>query len=105
LPEAVGLTAYRVIQESLTNTRKHSGCETAVVRLGFAPRALSLAVEDDGCLPPAGGGRRTWAGHGIVGMRERVAAMGGHLTVGPRPGGGYRVRAELPLRVPGAEGW
>jgi signal transduction histidine kinase len=97
LPEAVELTAYRVIQESLTNTRKHAGCDTAVVRLGYTPGALSLAVEDDG-NPLAHGSRDMPEGHGIVGMRERVAALGGRLSVGPRPGGGYRVSAELPLR-------
>lgn len=103
LPEAVELTAYRVIQESLTNTRKHAGCDSAVVRLGYAPGALRLAVEDEGktaardseCGP---------GGHGIVGMRERVAAVGGRLSAGPRPGGGYRVVAELPLRATGVEG-
>jgi signal transduction histidine kinase len=102
LPEAVELTAYRVIQESLTNIRKHAGCDTAVVRLGYAPGALRLAVEDEGkavtlaCLHPFGG-------HGIVGMRERVAALGGRLSAGPRPEGGYRVFAELPLRAAGID--
>ncbi|MET7467460.1 sensor histidine kinase [Micromonospora sp. NPDC005686] len=96
VPEAVGVTAYRVIQESLTNTRKHADCDTAVVRLVYTNGALRLAVEDEGgpvtpCdqYPPGG--------HGIVGMRERVAAVGGQLAAGPRPGGGYRVFAELPL--------
>lgn len=103
LPEAVELTAYRVIQESLTNTRKHAGCDSAVVRLGYAPGALSLAVEDEGNLVSLAGGRAS-GGHGIVGMRERVAAMGGRLSAGPRPGGGYRVFAELPLRAAGTEG-
>ena len=103
LPEAVELTAYRVIQESLTNTRKHAGCDTAVVRLGYAPGALSLAVEDEG-EPAARSGRHTPGGHGIVGMRERVAALGGRLSAGPRPGGGYRVLAELPLRAASTEG-
>ncbi len=98
LPEAVELTAYRVIQESLTNTRKHAGCDTAVVRLGYAPEALSLAVEDEG-KPVTQGSRHTPGGHGIVGMRERVAALGGRLSAGPRPEGGYRVFAELPLRA------
>ncbi|MGW7820252.1 sensor histidine kinase [Streptomyces puniciscabiei] len=112
LPEAVELTAYRVIQESLTNTRKHAGCATAVVRLGYGPAALRLAVEDEG-RPVAVGGRRTpdggragvgtGGGHGLVGMRERVAAVGGRLAVGPRPEGGYRVFAELPLRAAGIE--
>ncbi len=103
LPEAVELTAYRVIQESLTNTRKHADCDTAVVRLGYAPGALRLAVEDDG-KGVGRGSRRTPEGHGIVGMRERVAALGGRLSAGPRPEGGYRVFAELPLRAAGMEG-
>jgi signal transduction histidine kinase len=103
LPEAVELTAYRVIQESLTNTRKHAGCDAAVVRLGYAPGALRLAVEDEG-RAAAQGSRRTLEGHGIVGMRERVAALGGRLSAGPGPEGGYRVFAELPLRAAGIEG-
>jgi signal transduction histidine kinase len=98
LPEAVELTAYRVIQESLTNTRKHAGCDTAVVRLGYAGGALSLAVEDEG-KPAVRSSQPTPGGHGIVGMRERVAALGGRLSAGPRPEGGYRVFAELPLRA------
>jgi signal transduction histidine kinase len=101
LPEAVELTAYRIIQESLTNTRKHARCDTAVVRLGYAPEALSLSVEDAGTAL-AQGSRRTPEGHGIVGMRERVAALGGRLSAGPGPQGGYRVVAELPLRGAGA---
>ena len=102
LPEAVELTAYRVIQESLTNTRKHAGCDTAVIRLGYAPGALSLAVENEG-EPFTRNSRHTPGGHGIVGMRERVAALGGRLSAGPRPEGGYRVFAELPLRATRAE--
>ncbi|WP_204072809.1 sensor histidine kinase [Planotetraspora phitsanulokensis] len=103
LPEAVELTAYRVIQESLTNIRKHADCDTAVVRLGYAPGALRLTVEDEGKAVTQGG-RRMPEGHGIVGMRERVAAVGGRLSAGPRPEGGYRVFAELPLRAAGIEG-
>jgi len=103
LPEAVELTAYRVIQESLTNTRKHADCDTAVVRLGYAPGAFRLTVEDQGEEVSQGGGRMS-EGHGIVGMRERVAALGGRLSAGPRPGGGYRVFAELPLRAARIEG-
>jgi signal transduction histidine kinase len=103
LPEAVELTAYRVIQESLTNTRKHASCDTAVVRLGYAPGAFRLAVEDEG-KPVTQGTRRTTEGHGILGMRERVAALDGQLSAGPRPEGGYRVFAELPLRAAGIEG-
>jgi signal transduction histidine kinase len=105
LPEAVELTAYRVIQESLTNTRKHADCDTAVVRLGYAPGALRLAVEDEGKAVNGAGQRMPGPeGHGIVGMRERVAALGGELSAGPGPGGGYRVLAELPLRAEGLEG-
>jgi len=103
LPEAVGLTAYRVIQESLTNTRKYAGCDSVTVRLRYAPGALSLAVEDEG-RPRARGGPRPAEGHGIVGMRERVAALGGRLSAGPTPEGGYRVLAELPLPATGTEG-
>jgi signal transduction histidine kinase len=103
LPEAVELTAYRVIQESLTNTRKHAGCDTAVVRLGYTPGALSLAVEDEG-EPVTRSSGPTPGGHGIVGMRERVTALGGRLSAGPRPDGGYRVCAELPLRAARIEG-
>jgi signal transduction histidine kinase len=103
LPEAVELTVYRVIQESLTNTRKHAGCDTAVVRLGYAPEALRLMVEDEGKAVTAAG-RCAPERHGIVGMRERVAALGGRLSAGPGPGGGYRVFAELPLRAAGIEG-
>ncbi|MFF8773629.1 sensor histidine kinase [Kitasatospora sp. NPDC015120] len=113
LPEAVELTAYRVIQESLTNIRKHAGCVPATVRLGYGPGALRLAVEDDGepvvresrrAAAPAAAGAGTAGGHGIVGMRERVTAVGGRIAVGPRPEGGYRVFAELPLRAAGIEG-
>jgi signal transduction histidine kinase len=103
LPEAVELTAYRVIQESLTNTRKHADCDTAVVRLGYAPGALCVAVEDEGKAVTEDSRRRS-EGHGIVGMRERVAALGGRLRAGPGSGGGYRVFAELPLRAVEVEG-
>ncbi|HEY3548134.1 MAG TPA: histidine kinase [Propionicimonas sp.] len=102
LPEAVELTAYRVIQESLTNTRKHADCDAAVVRLGYGPEALSLTVEDAGkAVPQSGPG--TLVGHGIVGMRERVASLGGLLSAGPGPAGGYCVYVELPLRAAEAE--
>ena len=72
-----------------------------MVRVGYAPGTLRLAVEDEG-NPVARNGRHAAEGHGIVGMRERVAALGGRLAAGPRPEGGYRVFAELPLRAAGA---
>jgi len=108
LPETVDLTAYRVIQESLTNTAKHAAGASASVRLAFRPGVLALAVEDDG--PGASGagavgeGRlagNSPAGHGLIGMRERAAAVGGWVSAGPRGGGGFQVLAELPL-PPGA---
>jgi signal transduction histidine kinase len=103
LPEAVDLTAYRVIQESLTNTAKHAAGASASVRLAFRPGVLGLAVEDDG--PGASGagaaGEGRLAGHGLIGMRERAAAVGGWVSAGPRGGGGFQVLAELPL-PPGA---
>jgi signal transduction histidine kinase len=94
LPEATDLTAYRVIQESLTNTAKHAAGATATIRLAFRTGVLALAVEDDG--PPTAGGAEPTAGHGIIGMRERAVAVGGWLTAGPHDGGGFQVRAELP---------
>ena len=102
LPEAVDLTAYRVIQESLTNTAKHAAGASASVRLAFRPGMLALAVEDDG--PGASGNDligNSPAGHGLIGMRERAAAVGGWVSAGPRGGGGFQVLAELPL-PPGA---
>jgi signal transduction histidine kinase len=101
LPDAVDLTAYRLIQESLTNTAKHAVGTSASVRLDFRPGVLALTVEDDGpavpvaALPGTEGGGGT-VGHGIIGMRERAAALGGRLSAGPRPEGGFRVIAELP---------
>ncbi|RSM73098.1 two-component sensor histidine kinase [Actinoplanes sp. ATCC 53533] len=157
LPEAVDLTAFRLIQESLTNTAKHAAATSAAIRLTFRPGTLALAVDDDG--PPPSDGEATptghgtigtreqtttlssqgktaghgtigtheqttthssqekaarhgtigtrkqttthssqgkAAGHGIIGMRERAVALGGQLTAGPRPEGGFRVSAELP---------
>jgi signal transduction histidine kinase len=101
LPEAVDLTAFRLIQESLTNSAKHAAGTTATVRVVFRPDVLALVVEDDG--PLAGGAHSRQeagqAGHGIVGMYERAAALGGWLSAGPRVEGGFRVVAELPVRV------
>ncbi|MEV6296892.1 sensor histidine kinase [Streptomyces sp. NPDC004059] len=98
LPAAVGLAAYRIIQEALTNAQKHAGAdakaEVSVVRVG--PN-IEVTVLDDGAgaagVPGDGGG------HGLLGMRERVTALGGTLTTGPRYGGGFRVHAILPLKT------
>jgi signal transduction histidine kinase len=94
LPDAVDLTAYRLIQESLTNTAKHAAGASAAIRLAFRPGTLALTVENDG--PPAARRDAGTLGHGIIGMRERAAALGGRLSAGPRPEGGFRVAAELP---------
>ncbi|MDR7281101.1 signal transduction histidine kinase [Catenuloplanes atrovinosus] len=95
VPGSLGLTAYRVVQEALTNALKHGGPGvTAEVRLAWRRSSLVIDVTDTGGGPPAAGG----SGHGIIGMRERVAAAGGRLETGPRPERGFRVHAELPLR-------
>jgi signal transduction histidine kinase len=102
LPSGVELTAYRIVQEALTNTRKHGGPNAgASVRLVYFDDGLGLLVEDDGKGAPhelyeEGGvdGR----GHGLIGMRERVGMVGGTLDAGPRPGGGFRISALLPLK-------
>jgi signal transduction histidine kinase len=96
LPAIVDLAAYRIVQEALTNTRTHAGSAHARVELRYTDNALTLEVTDDGhaaARQPGNGG----GGRGLVGMRERVALVGGKLEVGPRPGGGFRVAAELPL--------
>ncbi|MEU9121211.1 sensor histidine kinase [Streptomyces sp. NPDC048506] len=102
LPSSVELTAYRIVQEALTNTRKHGGPDVAAtVRLAYKDDDLDLLVEDDGRgaqheLYEEGGA--DGLGHGLIGMRERVGMVGGSLTAGPRPGGGFRVSAVLPLK-------
>jgi signal transduction histidine kinase len=94
----LGLCAYRVVQEALTNTIKHAGPTRAEVALRWHPDVLELVVADDG--RSAGNGRPSphpAGGHGIAGMRERVALHGGHVVAGPAPGGGFAVRASIPL--------
>ncbi|GAA1583243.1 histidine kinase [Actinomadura kijaniata] len=94
LPDAVGRAAYRIVQESLTNVARHAGPATASVRIEHGPGRLTVHVEDDG-RPGSGG--PSGSGVGLVGMRERVTALGGTLDAGPRHGGGFAVRAELPV--------
>ncbi len=98
LPPNADLAAFRIVQEALTNVIRHSGARAARVRLEYRPRALSVRVDDDG---PATGGERHGGGNGLVGMRERAAALGGEVTAGPRGDGGFRVVATLPLRGAG----
>ncbi|MBX9243783.1 sensor histidine kinase [Actinotalea ferrariae] len=96
LPPGTGLTVYRICQESLTNVLKHAGPgPTVTVLLQWTPASLVLEVSDDGRGAAAQGG--DGAGQGVLGMRERAAMLGGTVAVGPRPGGGFRVRAEIPL--------
>ncbi|MBC7268246.1 MAG: sensor histidine kinase [Streptomyces sp.] len=103
LPSGVELTAYRIVQEALTNTRKHGGPNAgASVRLVYFDDGLGLLVEDDGKGAPHElyeDGGADGSGHGLIGMRERVGMVGGTLDAGPRPGGGFRISALLPLRT------
>ncbi len=93
LSPGVDLSAYRIVQEGLTNALKHAGRAHARVVVRYAPGEIQLEVADDG----AGNGTGTGAGHGLAGMRERVAMYGGELESGPRADGGYVLRARLPL--------
>ena len=106
LPAGIDLTAYRIVQEALTNALKHAGSAQASVTVSYEPNEVVLSIEDDGEGPredyelgDAGGG------HGLVGMRERAALYGGLVQAGRRRGGGFAVHARLPTRplVPGAE--
>jgi signal transduction histidine kinase len=99
LSPGVDLTAFRIIQEALTNCLKHAGPARASVSVDFGDRLLSLVVTDDGrgVIPSPTPGDPTSGGHGLIGMRERVAVFGGSLWAGPRRGGGYDVIAQLPL--------
>ncbi|GHJ28972.1 two-component sensor histidine kinase [Streptomyces hygroscopicus subsp. sporocinereus] len=125
LPGSVDLTAYRVVQEALTNVHKHAGPgATAGIRIARSGGALEITVEDDGGSegpgqpeapdggdapgdPPADGAapgeERGGGGHGLLGMRERVSALRGRCEAGPLPGGGFRVRVTLPLQLRGGD--
>jgi signal transduction histidine kinase len=97
LPAGTDLAAFRIVQESLTNVTRHAGPASATVLVRYGPDDLTVRVDDDGRGPAAATGPGNGNGNGIRGMRERVAALGGELTTGPRPGGGFRVQARLPL--------
>ncbi|MFJ8578120.1 sensor histidine kinase [Micromonospora sp. NPDC093277] len=99
LEEGVALTVYRIVQEALTNALKHAGAATALVRLTITDDFLAVEVTDTGRGPAPLPDR---IGHGLVGMRERVALYGGILRTGPRTGGGFRVYARIPLESAGA---
>jgi signal transduction histidine kinase len=93
LPAGLDLTAYRLVQEGLTNAVKHAQASQAEVVVRFTDGQVELTVSDDG----EGGGDGGGGGHGLVGMRERVSVYGGELEAGPRAGGGFRLRATLPV--------
>jgi signal transduction histidine kinase len=92
VPASLDLTAYRIVQEALTNVRKHAGGAPTTVRIAWRPGMLELSVRDHGPGPNGHG-----AGHGLVGMQERVRVHRGRLHTGPAAGGGFEVLAELPL--------
>ncbi|MGC4877144.1 sensor histidine kinase [Micromonospora sp. DT43] len=96
LPAAVDLSSYRIVQESLTNTLRHSQATLARVTVRCSPLSVRLEIRDDGPARPSGRVDRS-SHRGIVGMRERARSLGGTLDAGPVPGGGFRVRADLPL--------
>jgi len=96
VPPGVDLSAYRIIQEALTNVLKHAGPATARLELTYGEDDLTLRVTDDGRVSSAPGGS---PGHGLLGIRERVAVVGGEVEAGPCPGGGFEVQARLPYSV------
>jgi len=104
VPAAVDVSVYRIVQEALTNVLKHAGHARADVTIGCADEAVTIEITDNGTSehgnqPPPGG-------HGLAGIRERAAMFGGEFRAGPRPGGGFAVRARLPLgdRLPPGDG-
>ena len=113
LPPAVDQAAYRIVQEALTNVSRHAAHACALVHLHYTPETFSVQIDDDGkgTVTSSGtsigtstgtstGTRPSGRGLGLVGMRERVSALGGRLQAGPQDGGGFQVRAELPARAP-----
>lgn len=100
LPPGADLAAFRIVQEALTNVIRHSGSRTAHVRLRYGPAELRVDVDDEGPASESGTASTT-GGNGLVGMRERAAALGGSAAAGPRDDGGFRVTARLPLTAGG----
>ena len=98
LPPDVDQAVYRIVQEALTNVSRHADQAPACVRLAYGTDTLTVQVDDDGASQPAS--LTQDLGLGLVGMRERVSALGGRLHAGPREGGGFLVRAEIPVRSP-----
>ncbi len=102
LPAGIELSTYRIVQESLTNAIKHAGVAKAQVVLDYEPDLFMVEIADDG----RGSAAAPWAeygGQGLIGMRERIESIGGEFSAGPRSGGGYRVRAQIPLNGSGLQ--
>jgi signal transduction histidine kinase len=99
LPQALDVSAYRIVQEGLTNALKHARASHAEVTVGYGSDELRLEVRDDGDGGPP---RRNGHGHGLVGVRERVKIYGGEMTAGPASGGGFLLSTRLPLRGDGS---
>jgi signal transduction histidine kinase len=97
VPAAVDRTAYRIVQESLTNIARHAAATSASVRIGHRPDTLVIQIDDNGSATPE---TTAVPGVGLLGMRERVTALGGRLRAAPRSGGGFTVHAELPVDHP-----
>ena len=95
VPAGLQLSAYRIVQEALTNVLKHAGDATVAVRVSYQPDSLQIEVLDDG---PGAGVAHPEGGHGLAGMRERVALYGGRFSAARQPGGGFAVRVLLPMR-------
>lgn len=100
LPSGLEVTAYRIVQEALTNVLKHSGAAKATVSLDYRPSSLFLEVTDDGTRAPVDAAH----GHGLIGIAERASLFGGTADAGPGPTGGWLVRAEFPLPGPAIQG-
>jgi signal transduction histidine kinase len=94
LAQSIDLSAYRIVQEALTNVLKHAGRARTAVTIAYGPEALQLTIVDSGEGGPSGPAPP--GGHGLIGMRERTALFGGTLTAGPRAGEGFEVSASLP---------
>jgi signal transduction histidine kinase len=96
IPAGVDLAAYRVVQEGLTNTIRHAGARHASVHVRYGEGVVEVEVTDDG---RGAADATSNGGHGLIGMRERVSVYGGELEAGPRDGGGFRLRAKIPVTV------
>jgi signal transduction histidine kinase len=97
LPEGVDLSAYRIVQEALSNAMRHAPGSQVNVRVGYHPDCLQLEVRNDAAAADGPASVTAGSGHGLVGMRERAAMLGGTLFAAPVPGGGFRVTAVLPV--------